>query len=315
MRKIRKLLMSIFGVATMLFSITAFSGCDKIESVLSRLSELPIFSESPILNSNPDHTEHEWGEWVETPATCTEVGKKTRSCSGCNKVQEEELEPLGHNFSRYFPDNNGDCVTVGTMTSKCYRCGEKKVATDPNSAKGHVFNKYIVAEKFFATAATCTESSTYYYSCVCGEIGEETFESGEYLPHKYDQMIAVSEYSATEVSCSKKATYYYSCACGAKGTKTFATGVTLPHTEAQEVAHEPTCVKVGSMRIYCTECKETVRYETIPATDVHEFVEKVEKEYYIATKDELTGEVTYYYSCSCGKKGTETFEPDEPTLQ
>ena len=60
------------------------------------------------------------------------------------------------------------------------------------------------------------------------------------------------------------------------------------------------------MRVFCTVCQTTLRYETIPATGEHEFVEKVEADYYLA---EIlpTGDKEYYMSCGCGKKGEETF--------
>ena len=320
MKKIRRFFTFVLGIATMIFGVIAFSGCDQIDKIKASISDAITwyeYSDLPVLDL--DHKEHDWGEWEETAPTCTEAGRRVRSCKGCIKKQQEEIEPLGHNLSRYFPDNNGDCLTEGTMTAKCYRCGEKKVQVDPNSAQGHVFNKYRAEQKYFASAGTCTTSARYYYSCECGEKGEETFESGEYAAHVYNQRIAYKEYLASDATCSAKAKYYFSCECGAKGTSTFETGVTLPHVEEKVLFEEPTCSKAGSYKIVCSECSKTVRLEAIPATNEHSYTHKVEEEYYVATKDEITGEATYYYSCECGKKGTEIFipdpEPEEPTIE
>ena len=50
---------------------------------------------------------HEWGEWTETPATCTEAGSKTRTCAKCGSVETEEIPALGHDFGEWsFDDAN-----------------------------------------------------------------------------------------------------------------------------------------------------------------------------------------------------------------
>ncbi len=50
----------------------------------------------------------------------------------------------------------------------------------------HNFNKKIAEERFLKSAATCVSKAVYYFSCKCGEKGEQTFEYGEPLPHSYN---------------------------------------------------------------------------------------------------------------------------------
>lgn len=50
----------------------------------------------------------------------------------------------------------------------------------------HEFNKKIAEERFLKSAATCVSKAVYYFSCKCGEKGEQTFEYGEPLPHSYN---------------------------------------------------------------------------------------------------------------------------------
>ena len=61
-------------------------------------------------------TAHVWGEWeVTTPATCTEAGVKTRTCSVCGETETAAIPAAGHNWG----DDN-----------ICDDCGAKKSAAD-----------------------------------------------------------------------------------------------------------------------------------------------------------------------------------------
>lgn len=49
-----------------------------------------------------------------------------------------------------------------------------------------VFDQQVTELAFLAGARQCNEARKYYYSCVCGEHGTETFEYGEVMPHSWD---------------------------------------------------------------------------------------------------------------------------------
>ena len=51
----------------------------------------------------------------------------------------------------------------------------------------HTFDKQVAEDEYLASAATCTEAATYYYSCECGEKGSETFAYGEPAGHSYGE--------------------------------------------------------------------------------------------------------------------------------
>ena len=51
--------------------------------------------------------------------------------------------------------------------------------------------------EYLASAATCTEKATYYYSCVCGVKGTQTFEHGELAEH------TAVEIHAVEATCTQ----------------------------------------------------------------------------------------------------------------
>ena len=51
----------------------------------------------------------------------------------------------------------------------------------------HTFDKKVESMNFKAGNATCTSGETYYYSCVCGACGTETYEVGYPLGHNFGE--------------------------------------------------------------------------------------------------------------------------------
>ncbi len=48
---------------------------------------------------------------------------------------------------------------------------------------GHLFNQEIVDPAYLCTPAGCVSAASYYRTCVCGEVGDETFSHGEPIGH------------------------------------------------------------------------------------------------------------------------------------
>ena len=94
----------------------------------------------------------------------------------------------------------------------------------------HNFNKQVATEPYLKSAATCTAKAVYYFSCECGEKGEQTFEYGDKLPHTFDKQIVDETYLKSAATCTAKAVYYFSCECGEKGEQTFEYGELKDHT-------------------------------------------------------------------------------------
>ena len=86
--------------------------------------------------------------------------------------------------------------TGGTATctdkADCSVCGMKYGELAP-----HVFDQKVATAEYLASEATCTQKATYYYSCVCGEKGTETFEHGELAEH------TAVEIPAVEATCTQ----------------------------------------------------------------------------------------------------------------
>lgn len=68
----------------------------------------------------------------------------------------------------------------------------------------HTFNQEVVNAKYLKSEATCTTEAVYYKSCVCGEKGTETFESGKPLGHDYREVAGTAK-AATCKEAGKEA--------------------------------------------------------------------------------------------------------------
>ena len=53
----------------------------------------------------------------------------------------------------------------------------------------HVFNKEVIHEKYLEMEATCLTLAKYFYSCACGEKGNDSFEYGESLGHNIETIL------------------------------------------------------------------------------------------------------------------------------
>ena len=74
----------------------------------------------------------------------------------------------------------------------------------------HEFNETPLWDYLFATDANCQHGKYYYYSCVCGEKGTETFETGNKEPHKFFNYVYDNN-ATTEADGTETAYCYYGC--------------------------------------------------------------------------------------------------------
>ncbi len=67
---------------------------------------------------------HDW-KVTSTPATCTQPGTRTRTCTrtGCGETETSEIAPLGHNWETYFTvDRAATFTSEGERSHHCVRC-------------------------------------------------------------------------------------------------------------------------------------------------------------------------------------------------
>lgn len=119
----------------------------------------------------------------------------------------------------FVPHKNGT-VEAGTW-------GKAYVRIAPHTC---TYDQQIVSEQYKATDADCTNAASYYYSCVCGAKGSETFKSGEATGHSWSAWIKDAESDTHTRTCSS---------CHAEETENCAGGTATCTNKA-------TCVGCGS---------------------------------------------------------------------
>ena len=133
--------------------------------------------------------------------------------------------------------------------------------------------------------------------------------------HSFTVKAVNDEYLSAAADCTNKAKYFYSCSCGEKGTETFEYGEPLGHSMGGwQIVKQPTETEKGLKTRKCkrNNCDYSESEDIPMLSHTHKFTEQSAAKDYLATAATCTKKATYYYSCSCGEKGTEAFEYGEP---
>ena len=150
---------------------------------LNPSGKIEYYAPGSVMTGTPSKTvtnptgDHAWDSGrVTKPATCTEKGVKTYTCTRhSSHTKNEEIPALNHSFDgqEYVSDNNATCGQDGTKTIRCVRygtggCTETDTVTDTGSKLGHLFEDYVSNND-----ATYAHDGTKTAKCVrydqCGE--------------------------------------------------------------------------------------------------------------------------------------------------
>ena len=239
-------------------------------------------------------TGHTYGDWKK------DATGHWHECSVCGNKND---------FAEHTPDKDAPTETEGVVCTVCgyeiqpatghehtpsedwtydetyhwHACGGCSQQLDKAA---HEYNVQKVSDEYLASAATCMNKATYYYSCECGAKGTATFESGEVAGHVFDQEVADQKYLVSEATCTAKAVYYKSCVCGETGTETFEYGE-FEHTLVTDHDADGHWQK-------CTVCLQKFN------ESAHEWDGGV-----VTTKPTLTSEGEKTYTCVCGETKVE----------
>ena len=181
-------------------------------------------------------------------------------------------------------------LTEGEVQYIC-ACGDNYIEAIPKLQE-HTFDQQVVSDAYLASAATPDSPAYYYYSCLCGEKGTETFAYGEPAGHTFSPEWTVNaDY------------HWHADTCGHPDV----TSDYGPHTwNDGEVTLQPTHTATGTVVYTCTVCGAQ-KSETLPASADHVFDQQNTDAKYLKAAATCTSPAEYYYSCICGQIGTETF--------
>ena len=143
---------------------------------LNPSGKIEYYAPGSVMTGTPSETitnptgDHAWDSGrVTKPATCTEKGIKTYTCTRhSSHTKNEDIPALNHSFAgqAYVSDNNATCEQDGTKTVKCVRygtggCMATDTITDTGSKLGHLFEDYVSDNN-----ATCDQDGTKTAKCV-----------------------------------------------------------------------------------------------------------------------------------------------------
>ena len=207
--------------------------------------------------------------YLKSAATCTKKAVYYYSCT-CGEKGTETFESGELAAHAYKTTWSNDNAS---HWHSCYVCGDKKdeeVHIDKN--KDH--NCDVCGKKMTdhtGGTATCKDRAT---CSICSE------KYGSLAGHVYKTIWSYDETN-----------HWHECSvCGNKKDEE----AHIPGEEATETTHQT-----------CTVCGYVIK---AAIGHVHSYTEKNTDEKYLKTPATCTAKAVYYYSCSCGNKGTETFE-------
>lgn len=207
--------------------------------------------------------------YLKSAATCAKKAVYYYSCT-CGEKGTETFESGKLAAHAYKTTWSNDNAS---HWHSCYVCGDKKdeeVHIDKN--KDH--NCDVCGKKMTdhtGGTATCKDRAT---CSICGE------KYGSLAGHVYKTIWSYDETN-----------HWHECSvCGSKKDEE----AHIPGEEATETTHQT-----------CTVCGYVIK---AAIGHVHSYTEKNTDEKYLKTPATCTAKAVYYYSCSCGNKGTETFE-------
>ncbi len=140
------------------------------------------------------------------PATCTEAGSVTQTCTLCGKTETHSIEATGHSGEE-LERTEPDCETDGSITYHCTVCD--KIWTETIAATGHQ------AQEESRTEPGCeTDGSVTYHCTVCDKTWTETIAATGHSD---------TEESRTEPGCETDGSITYVCTvCGRTRTERLA---------------------------------------------------------------------------------------------
>jgi hypothetical protein len=113
------------------------------------------------------------GEPVVTPATCTEEGEQTRTCSECNNTDNAPIPMINHDWGDGEKTKDPSCTVAGEKTFSCSVCGDTTI--EKTAANGHVFG-------VDGKCTVCNASSAYVLTVIAADRNVYQTEVLNYVP-------------------------------------------------------------------------------------------------------------------------------------
>jgi uncharacterized repeat protein (TIGR02543 family) len=220
-------------------------------------SDLTLYAKWNANGTNPD-CDHVYGAWVITkPATASEDGEETRTCTKCGHQQKRTIPATGdpdcvHVFGNWQIKTPATCTDAGEQERHCTLCPKTEI--EPIPATGHDWDTWHVT-----THATCTDKGEETRYCKHDSTHKETRETAV-DPDAHDweaQAGSVAPTCTTEGNGTIKCKH-----CGK--TETADVIPKLDHVGEWKTTKPATCTDTGMEEERCIHCNDLLDIKTIP---------------------------------------------------
>lgn len=195
---------------------------------------------------------HSFGSWkVETVASCTAMGKQTRTCSVCQYVESQDIAKVAHILEDWKVDREATCSAEGSRSRTCSKCNQK-VETEVIPKTAHTPEEWEVTKE-----ATCSKTGLEERKCsVCQQTAEK--RTIEKLEHIFQWVVAV------EPTCVDGGLKIQQCTrCQTDNERKELPALGHSYMIAEIV--EPKCEIAGYKSYKCSRCEDAYN-EEIPAS-------------------------------------------------
>lgn len=208
------------------------------------------------------HKQHNFADYEETPATCTEEGERTGTCLDCGEETSEILPVIPHSYEYTLEEGDGDTFTLKGVCSVCGDVTTKEGITDVTSE--------VVEE------ATCTSTGILRYTYKDIATGTTvSFDAvipmephtlgGKYVTEYADEdgrlpstLDGLTEFVENKAECGEVPVYgkgYYTCeTCN---ELVYADTYKDHSYTTSTVTKNPTCTEAGIRTYTCDDCGGT----------------------------------------------------------
>ena len=240
-----------------------------------------------------------------TPQTCTICGYVIKVALGHTHNFNQK------NTSETYLKSAATCTKKAVYYYSC-TCGEKGTET---------FESGDLAAHNYKTEWSYDSANHWHECSVCGDKKDEAAHTDANNDHNCDICgKKMSDHTGGTKTCKDKATCTI---CGQKygdlaahNYKTEWSKDSTKHwhecsvcgNKKDEAAHTPGAAATETTPQTCMTCGYVIKEAT---GHVHSYTEKNTDAKYLKSAATCTAKAVYYYSCTCGEKGTETFESGE----
>lgn len=298
MKKISTILLSVLTLLCSIFALASCDGDNHTHNYSNEWTKDASYHWQACsgCEETRNKAEHDWDFGIVTQqSTETSEGSRTFTCNTCGHTKIESIPMLDtheHTFSETWSSNethhwysatcehitekmnyaehnwnSGVVTTEPTTTSKgvntftCGICNRTKTEDIPKleEVHSHVYDQQNIDVQYIESEATCTEKAVYFYSCLCGLKGTETFECGESKGHNFDISTLAWQWNGFS-----EASVVLICQNDHNHQQSFKATIT------SEIEDEPSCTVGGLKRYTATVEIYNVQYsdektETLPA--------------------------------------------------